>query len=240
MSDYTKTTDFEAKDALASGNPSKLVKGSELETEFDNVATAIATKVDTTDAAAAGTAGIAELATQAEVDAGTDTEKIVTPATLAANASVGGSQRAVLLLESDRNNTETLTIDSVLQVTLENSARYAFKLVAFYDVDNAAIDGLVYDFDGGTSTPINFRAHHRTFIGSGAGVSSENNTVLPSTNVTADATDDASTNSIIVTGGFNTGVSGGGTFGISWAQEVATVADATLKVNSYLIVERLA
>lgn len=47
MSDYTKTTNFTAKDALATGNPSKLVKGSELDAEFDAIATAISSKADT-------------------------------------------------------------------------------------------------------------------------------------------------------------------------------------------------
>ena len=47
MSNYTKTTDFEAKDGLPSGDSGKIIKGAEFETEFDNIATAIATKSDT-------------------------------------------------------------------------------------------------------------------------------------------------------------------------------------------------
>ena len=46
MTDYTKTTNFAAKDALASGNANKVVKGTEINTEFDNIATAVATKAD--------------------------------------------------------------------------------------------------------------------------------------------------------------------------------------------------
>ena len=44
MTDYTKTTDFAAKDGLPSGDSGKIIKGTEFETEFDNIATAIATK----------------------------------------------------------------------------------------------------------------------------------------------------------------------------------------------------
>ena len=44
MTDYTKTTDFAAKDSLPSGDSGKIIKGTEFETEFDNIATAIATK----------------------------------------------------------------------------------------------------------------------------------------------------------------------------------------------------
>ena len=46
MTDYTKTTNFAAKDALVSGNPAKVVKGTEVNTEFDNIATAVATKAN--------------------------------------------------------------------------------------------------------------------------------------------------------------------------------------------------
>jgi hypothetical protein len=45
---YTKTTNFAAKDALASGNASKVVKGTEIDTEFTNIQTAIASKADGT------------------------------------------------------------------------------------------------------------------------------------------------------------------------------------------------
>lgn len=48
MTDYSKTTDFAAKDALPSGNANKLVKGTEIDNEFNAIASAIATKADTT------------------------------------------------------------------------------------------------------------------------------------------------------------------------------------------------
>lgn len=48
MANYTKTTNFAAKDALASGNASKVVKGTEIDTEFTNIQTAMATKADGT------------------------------------------------------------------------------------------------------------------------------------------------------------------------------------------------
>jgi hypothetical protein len=46
MSNYTKTVNFAAKDALSTGNANKVVKGTEIDTEFNNIATAIATKAD--------------------------------------------------------------------------------------------------------------------------------------------------------------------------------------------------
>jgi len=46
LTDYVKATNFASKDSLASGNPLKIVKGTEINTEFDNIATAVATKAD--------------------------------------------------------------------------------------------------------------------------------------------------------------------------------------------------
>ncbi len=46
MANYVKSTNFASKDALAVGNPLKIVKGTEIDTEFNNIATAINTKSD--------------------------------------------------------------------------------------------------------------------------------------------------------------------------------------------------
>ena len=46
MSNYNRSTNFTAKDALSSGNPSKIILGSEHDAEYDAIATAISSKVD--------------------------------------------------------------------------------------------------------------------------------------------------------------------------------------------------
>ena len=46
MSNYTQSTNFATKDALTSGDPLKIVKGTEINTEFVNISVAIATKAD--------------------------------------------------------------------------------------------------------------------------------------------------------------------------------------------------
>lgn len=55
MSNYSKTTDFAAKDALATGNANKIVKGTEIDDEFDAIQTAVNSKADTNNAALTGT-----------------------------------------------------------------------------------------------------------------------------------------------------------------------------------------
>ena len=46
MSNYTPLTNFGAKDTLPSGNAAKVVRGSEFTTEFNNIASSIATKAE--------------------------------------------------------------------------------------------------------------------------------------------------------------------------------------------------
>lgn len=46
MSSYTKATNFASKDSLASGNPLKIVKGTEIDNEFNAIAVAVNTKIE--------------------------------------------------------------------------------------------------------------------------------------------------------------------------------------------------
>ena len=52
---YTKTTNFTAKDSLSSGDPNKVIRGSEFDTEFNNIAVAVATKIEANNTALTGT-----------------------------------------------------------------------------------------------------------------------------------------------------------------------------------------
>jgi hypothetical protein len=76
MSNYVKSVNFAAKDDLASGNPAKIVKGSEIDTEFNNIATASATKADLasptfTGTVTAATVNVSGTLTAGLIDGGT-------------------------------------------------------------------------------------------------------------------------------------------------------------------------
>jgi hypothetical protein len=76
MSNYTKTTNFAVKDSLASGNPAKIIKGSEIDAEYSNIQTAVATKADTASPTFTGTVTVPTLtvtgtATVGTIDGGT-------------------------------------------------------------------------------------------------------------------------------------------------------------------------
>ena len=55
MSNYTKATNFTAKDGLPTGNSGKIVKGTEIDTELTAVASAISSKADINSPALTGT-----------------------------------------------------------------------------------------------------------------------------------------------------------------------------------------
>lgn len=80
MSNYVKSTDFAAKDALASGNAAKIVKGTEIDTEFNNIATAVATKADLASPTFTGTPALPTGTTAVTQSAGNNTTAIATTA----------------------------------------------------------------------------------------------------------------------------------------------------------------
>lgn len=75
MSDYTKATNFATKDNLPSGNAAKIIKGGEIDTEFNNIQTAVATKADTASPTFTGTLTattiVADSIDANEIDGGT-------------------------------------------------------------------------------------------------------------------------------------------------------------------------
>lgn len=69
MSDFVVSQDYSDKDGLASGDPEKLILGTDLETEFSAIAVAIASKYDSSD-----------IASQAQAQAAASNAVLLTPA----------------------------------------------------------------------------------------------------------------------------------------------------------------
>tara|TARA_B100000497_G_C7633438_1_gene380727 strand:+ start:860 stop:1093 length:234 start_codon:yes stop_codon:yes gene_type:complete len=61
MSNYTKITNFAAKDTLVSGNPAKVIKGSEVGAEYDAIAVAVNSKSNSASPTFTGTVTAANL-----------------------------------------------------------------------------------------------------------------------------------------------------------------------------------
>jgi len=82
MSNYTKATNFATKDTLPTGDSGKIVKGTEIDSEFNAIASAISSKADTASPTFTGTpaaptassgSNTTQIATTAFVKAAVDT-----------------------------------------------------------------------------------------------------------------------------------------------------------------------
>tara|TARA_R100001198_G_C5172635_1_gene172754 strand:- start:266 stop:499 length:234 start_codon:yes stop_codon:yes gene_type:complete len=73
MSNYTKTTNFTAKDTLPTGNAAKIIKGTDFDTEFDALVTAVASKANSASPTFTGTVTIPTLNVSGTLTAGTIT-----------------------------------------------------------------------------------------------------------------------------------------------------------------------
>jgi hypothetical protein len=80
MSNYTQSTNFATKDALPSGDPLKIVKGTEINTEFNNIAVAVATKADLVSPTFTGTPALPTGTTAITQSAGNSTTAVATTA----------------------------------------------------------------------------------------------------------------------------------------------------------------
>ena len=71
MSNYTKITNFAAKDAMVSGNPAKVIKGTEVGAEFDAIAVAVNSKANLASPTFTGTVTMANLTATGTVNLST-------------------------------------------------------------------------------------------------------------------------------------------------------------------------
>jgi len=74
MSNYVKATNFAVKDGLSTGNPAKIIKGTEIDTEYNSIASAISSKADLNSPTFTGTPAAST------ASAGTSTTQIATTA----------------------------------------------------------------------------------------------------------------------------------------------------------------
>ena len=124
MAEYVKSTNFASKDNLTSGNPAKIVKGTEIDTEFNNIATAIATKQDY-DADLAAFA--AKTAPTGDVVGTTDTQGL-TNKTLTNPTVTNYVESVVAIGTVSSSSTISLTSGTVQTATLTASTACTFTM----------------------------------------------------------------------------------------------------------------
>lgn len=84
MSDYVKSTNFAIKDSLITTDPAKVIKGTDIDNEYNAIANAIATKANTNSPALTGTP------TAPTATTGTNTTQIATCAFVLTNSVPSG------------------------------------------------------------------------------------------------------------------------------------------------------
>jgi hypothetical protein len=101
MANYVKSTNFASKDTLPSGDPLKIVKGTEIDAEFNNIATAVATKADLASPTFTGTPAAPT------ASAGTNTTQVATTAFV--STAVTNERTATATLTNKTLTSPTLT-----------------------------------------------------------------------------------------------------------------------------------
>lgn len=94
MANYTKATNFLAKDSLASGDPAKIIKGSEFDVEFNALQTAVNSKANTISPALTGTP------TAPTASAGTNTSQLATTEFVTTAITNGGAPSGLIAMWS--------------------------------------------------------------------------------------------------------------------------------------------
>ena len=140
MSNYNVTTNFAEKDSLPSGNAAKVIKGSEFSLEFNNIATASATKADLASPTFTGTVTIP---TATITTANTTTANITTANCddLTVEKAANSADLSLLI-----HNTGTGDADAVLK--LDASATGESDIEFLHDGSLGAV--ISYFVDGGS------------------------------------------------------------------------------------------
>ena len=193
MSDYTKSTNFATKDNLSSGNPLKIVKGTEIDTEFNNIQTAIATKADLTSPTFTGTPTLPTGTIATTQSNGNSSTAIATTAFVQAAISLLYPVGSIYTNASVSTNPATLLGFGTW------TAFGAGRVMVGFDSGNALFD--TAEETGGSADAITVSHTHtatvtdpghshsvNTFNGSGAAAGGGNPFVAPSGTVTAATT----------------------------------------------------
>ena len=232
MTEYVKSTNFASKDALAVGNPLKIVKGTEIDTEFNNIATAVTTKADLLSPVFTGTPTAPTAAT------GTSTTQLAT--TAFATAAISPFTGAMLMWP-------TATAPSGFLLCNGQTVSRTTYAALF------AILGVVFGSGDGSTTFTLPDYRDRMPVGAGtsysaAGTGGSKDAVIVSHTHTATVTDPGHTHTATgiadltgAGGGFNWGGAGSatrttntGTTGISVANASTGVSGTNANLPPYL------
>ncbi len=165
MSDYVKTTNFTAKDSLSTGDAEKLILGSDMDQEFDDLAVASATKYDSGD-----------IASQAQAQAGTDNTVLITPLRAEEHIVTWGGENggmivdiqaladpaadSILMWDDSANAIKSTPIASSQPLVITSTPDITFNISGLTAITGAGIAGVdqlyIDDGAGGTGKSLQY------------------------------------------------------------------------------------
>ena len=159
MSNYTQSTNFATKDALPSGDPLKIVKGTEINTEFNNISVAIATKADLVSPTFTGTPAAPT------ASAGNNSTQLAT--TAYADAAIAAAKQALYPVGSIYINAGVTTNPATLLGFGTWTAFGAGRVMVGLNGSDTLFDTL--EETGGSKDAV-VVSHNHTFSGTTSGV----------------------------------------------------------------------
>ena len=160
MTDYTKTTNFAAKDTLASGNAAKIISGTEIDAEFVAIRTAVNSKANSANASLTGTTQI----DTADINGGAIDAVTIGATTPATSVSVDN----INIDGNTISSTDTVG-DGNIAITPNGTGEVDISKV---DIDGGAIDGTIIGANSAVAVTGTTITANTQFTGSGAGLTS--------------------------------------------------------------------
>jgi hypothetical protein len=162
MSNYTKNTNFTAKDNLTSGDPAKVIKGAEFDTEFNAIQTAVNSKADSNNSQLTGSTAAQAITTTGDVTVGGNLS-VTGNATVAGNLTFGDAATDTVSFSADIDSSIIPETDNAYD--LGSSTQQWRNL---YVDGTANIDSLVADtadINGGTIDGVSISGTTASFSG---------------------------------------------------------------------------
>lgn len=223
MSNYVQSTNFATKDALPTGDPLKIVKGTEINTEFANIAIAVATKADLASPTFTGTPSLPTGTTGVTQSFGNNTTALATTAFVQAAMAALHPVGSIYINATNSTNPGTLLGFGTW------TAFGAGRVPVGFDSGNALFD--TAEETGGSADAITVsHTHTATTTATDAGHTHSFTVIAQNTDSSGSGAITGGTNNISNDGSY-TGTTGSGTASISASTTVASTGSSGTNAN---------
>jgi hypothetical protein len=223
VSNYVQSTNFATKDALPTGDPLKIVKGTEINTEFANIAIAVATKADLASPTFTGTPALPTGTTGVTQSFGNNTTALATTAFVQAAMAALHPVGSIYINATNSTNPGTLLGFGTW------TAFGAGRVPVGFDSGNALFD--TAEETGGSADAITVsHTHTATTTATDAGHTHSFTVIAQNTDSSGSGAITGGTNNISNDGSY-TGTTGSGTASISASTTVASTGSSGTNAN---------